>query len=138
MPTHSDRIRVEFAALGGVMSTRRFARHLLRRGFYTADYLKARQLRALQADIRHALAAEGPDGLPFAQPVGPDPGEDTSETAPPVWKQLALFTYAELAALLVRRRAEIRRQVVRYRRLHDYCRVRFGTAPALAARGVRS
>ena len=138
MPTHSDRIRVEFAAVGGVMSTRRFARHLLRRGFYTADDLAARQLRALQADIRHALAAEGPDGLPFAQPVGSDPGEDTSENAAPVWKQLALFTYAELAALLVRRRAEIRRQVVRYRRLHDYCRVRFGKAPALVARGVRS
>jgi len=138
MPTHGDRLRAEFARVGGVMSTRRFARHLLRRGFYTADDLAARQFRALQADIRHALAAEGPDGLPFAQPVGPEPGDGAGDEGVPVWKQLALFTYRELAALLVRRRAEIRRQVVRYRRLHDYCRVRFGKVPARSALGVRS
>ena len=137
MPTHNDRIRSEFAAVGGVMSTRAFARHLLRRGFYSADALKAGQLRAVQADIRRALAAETPNGLPFAQPVEADDDGDDRHPAP-VWKQLALFTYRELAALLTRRRAEIARDVVRYRRLRDYCRVRFGTAPALPAlRGTR-
>ena len=131
MPTHGDRLRTEFAAVGGAMSTRRFARHLLRRGFYSADALTARQLAAVQADVRRALAAETPNGLPFAQPVEADDGDDPS--AAPVWKQLSLFTYRELAALLTRRRAEIARDVVRYRRLRDYCRVRFGTAPALPA-----
>jgi hypothetical protein len=136
MPTHHDRIRAEFAAVGGVMRTRAFARHLLRRGFYSADALKTRQLRAVQADIRRALAAETPNGLPFAQPVEADDGDDPS--AAPVWKQLALFKYRELAALLTRRRAEIARDLVRYRRLLDYCRVRFGQAPRLPAlRGVR-
>lgn len=41
------------------------------------------------------------------------------------------FTYRGLAALLTRRRTEIARDVVRYRRLRDYCRVRFGKAPRL-------
>ena len=113
------------------MRTRAFARHLLRRGFYSAETLKARQVWAIQADIRRALAAETPNGLPFAQPVEADDGDDPSAAA--VWKQLSLFTYAELAALLTRRRAEIARDVVRYRRLHDYCRLRFGKAPTLAA-----
>jgi hypothetical protein len=137
MATHSERIRAEFAALGGRMSTRRFARHLLRRGFYSAGALEARQLRGVQADVRRALAAEGPDGLPFAQPTEADDDGDEDRPAP-VWKQLALFTYAELAALLVRRRSEITRDVVRYRRLHDYCQLRFGKAPALPALGGAS
>jgi hypothetical protein len=136
MPTHPDRIRAEFAAVGGVMGTRAFARHLLRRGFYTAAALRHRQLQAVQAEIRRALAAETPQGLPYAQPVAVDVGDEA--IPPPVWKQLSLFTYRELAALLTRRRAELVRDRVRYRRLHDYCRARFGRVPARRApRGAR-
>ncbi len=134
MATHPERLRAEFTAVGGAMSTGAFARHCLQRGFYSPETLQVRQLQLVQSDIRRALAAEGPDGLPFAQPVGPETDGDAGAERPaPVWKQLALFTYPELAALLRRRRDELQRDGARYRRLHDYCRLRFGKVPRLAA-----
>ena len=50
-------------------------------------------------------------------------------------KQLGVFTYAELVALIRRRRRKLARDVARYDRLREYCRTRFGKVPDLPARG---
>jgi hypothetical protein len=53
-------------------------------------------------------------------------------------KQLGLFAYAKLAALITRGCRTLARDVVRDDRLREYCRARFGEAPAaLARRGTR-
>jgi hypothetical protein len=55
-----------------------------------------------------------------------------------VRKQLGLFTHAELVALVTRRRRKLARDVARYDRLREYCRVRFGKVPVdRARRGTR-
>jgi hypothetical protein len=49
-------------------------------------------------------------------------------------KQLGLFTYPELVALITRRRRKLARDIARSDRLREYCRARFGKVPALSAR----
>lgn len=121
--SREDRIRAEFEQLGGAISSRLFAEHLLATGFYDDEFLESAAIKAIQSDIRKALKSSDGAGLPFACAVG--------RGAEAVWKQRDLMEYDEYAAVIGDLSEGVRADYRVIVGLHGECRLRFGRAPEI-------
>ena len=127
----NEAIRTLFKQLGGNLPIRDLAKHAIDAGIWSDEELEGQQLRSAMEACRRALAPDYKRGIPFAQP---DTDEEDEETIP-VWRQIDLFDYPQLAQLIGRREKQVRDNYAALRRLVDYCQTRFGKAPSIAVSG---
>jgi hypothetical protein len=122
------RIAALFTELGGNVSMRSLGQEAKARQYFSADMLAALEDRAVGEFCRAAVKhTKTPDGLPFAKPLAGD--EDAR------WKQLDLMTYAEVVDVIRRDADAIEADHKELRRLHQWCRLKFGKAPKIPRLG---
>lgn len=119
-----QRIRDEFAAIGGGMSTAAFARHCREQGFWDADELEAMELRSIQSVIRKSLTKHDEMALPFA-------GQTTEkdDDGAPIWKQRSLWSYETYELNILNRLAQSETLHTEATNLSQECAARFGRSP---------
>lgn len=122
-----DRIRALFKDLGGNVSMRALGREAKTRDFFDEEMLGALMERACGEYCRVALKKTGPDDLPFAKPLVGDKGAR--------WKQIDLMSYKELSAVILADADAVLADHKELRRLHQWCRLKFGKAPRIPALG---
>lgn len=122
-----QRIRDEFDAVGGGMTTSQFAAHCIDAGVWSDDEITSGTLRWAQSEVRSALKKPDAFGLPFA---GKTATTDL-ETKAPVWRQRTYWEYQDYAlniGELVSERDVLHQNALM---LQSECRSKFGKAPSV-------
>ncbi len=119
-----QRIRDEFDAVGGGMSTAAFARHCLDAGFWDADEVEALALRNIQSLIRKSLTKHDATALPFAgQTIEKD------EDGAPIWRQRRFWSYETYELNIISRLTQSDTLLNEAANLSQECTARFGHSP---------
>lgn len=119
-----QRIRDEFASVGGAMSTASFAKHLIDSGFWDSEELDAFAVKAVQGQIRSALKKHDAMALPFAGQT-----TDKDEDGAPVWKQRNLWSYETYELNVATRLTQSESLYTEAQKLSDECELKFGRSP---------
>lgn len=121
----TDEIVKVFEANGGMMTTLRLAHACIEADLYTEVELANASVRWVMSECRKALKKTDKYGLPYA---GPTPGTVDDE-AGPLWKQLALWSYADFEYNICDRASGLVSDYEILIRLRDACNERYGMAP---------
>lgn len=126
-----QRIRDEFTAIGGGMSTAVFARHCLDQGFWDSGEIEALALRNIQSLIRKSLTKHDDMALPFA-------GQTTEkdESGSPIWKQRSLWSYEAYELNILNRLTQSDTLLSEATNLSQECIARFGHSPLSQAQAA--
>ena len=122
-----QRIRNEFEAVGGGLTTSQFAAHCIDAGIWTDEEIDAGIHRWAQSEVRSALKKADIYGLPFAGKTI----ERDEETKAPIWKQRPFWGFADYVYNiqdLVSQRDVLHQEALL---LQSECLSRFGKAPAI-------
>lgn len=130
--SRDQRIREEFDAVGGSMTTVLFAQHCINAGVWKQDELDRFALSHAQSEVRRALKKADGAGLPFAGQT------HAIEDGAHLWTQRKLWVYEDYAinvAELVTQRDTMHWQALA---LADECRDRYGHAPMVDLPGTEA
>lgn len=116
-------IRREFEKLGGGLSSRIFAQHLITSGVFEEEWLEDAAIAKVQTEIRRVLKAPDKAGIPFAAAIG--------RGASAVWKQLGFMDYPEMAQVIADLAQDVSHDYSQLVKVRDFCQSRFGRAPEI-------
>ncbi len=119
-----ERIRNAFAASGGGMTMREFARYCFEAGVYSEDDLAEFSILAAMQVNRKELKVMDTGGLPFA---GPTTSRDSGGN--PVWEQRAFWDPETYVANITDLRTRAATMTVTASKLQDEGEERFGALP---------
>jgi hypothetical protein len=122
--TRGQRIRDEFAAIGGGMTTAEFAQHCIDAGIWTDHELGTFALRAAQAEVRRELKALDAVGLPFAGKTA----ENTDDGAP-IWRQRSFWRPTDYAVNIIDLRGKADTMNYQADAMESECIKRYGIVP---------
>lgn len=119
-----ERIRDEFAAVGGSMAKPSFAQHCIDKELWTAEELDAFSFKHVLSLVGGALRQHDKTGLPFAGKT-----TEKDEDGANVWKQRKLWGYPDYERNILPRQAQGETLIREAELLANECRMRFGRSP---------